>query len=143
MMYLASSILGGENIFGSFGLWAFLSVGAVSLFGVFLPITTWLDARRRESEAFYKAESLRRVTETSTDGAKASIEYLREQARLEQLKTVEGMKVGGLILTGVGIGIGVMLWLIVGRTFAACGLIPMLLGLAMLAYVTLFAKPIV
>ena len=96
MTNLALVYLGGpEAVFGSFGLWAFLSVGAVALFAVFLPVTTWLEARRKDREAFYKAETLRRVTESSPDGAKASIEYLREVNRMAQYKTIEGLKIGG------------------------------------------------
>ena len=44
--HLAFLFRGPDDIFGSFGLWVFLSIGAVSLFGIFLPITTWLDSRR-------------------------------------------------------------------------------------------------
>jgi len=109
---------------------------------VFLPITTWLEARRKDREAFYKAETLRRVTESSSDGAKASIEYLREVNRIVQLKTIEGLKIGGLIMTGVGIGVVALLWVLAGHTVAVCGVIPMLIGLAMLAYVYFLAAPV-
>ena len=143
MTHLAMVVFGApDDIFGSFGLWAFLSVGAVALFAVFLPITTWLEARRKDREAFYKAETLRRVTESSSDGAKASIEYLREVNRIVQLKTIEGLKIGGLIMTGVGIGVVALLWVLAGHTVAVCGVIPMLIGLAMLAYVYFLAAPV-
>ncbi len=42
------------------GLWLFLSVGAVSLFVVFIPLVSWIDSRRKEREAFYKADTMRR-----------------------------------------------------------------------------------
>lgn len=143
MTNLALVYLGGpEAVFGSFGLWAFLSVGAVALFAVFLPVTTWLEARRKDREAFYKAETLRRVTESSPDGAKASIEYLREVNRMAQYKTIEGLKIGGLIMTGIGIGVVALLWVLAGRTVAVCGLIPLLMGLAMLGYVYFLAAPV-
>jgi len=129
MTHLALVVFGApDDIFGSFGMWAFLSVGAVALFAVFLPITTWLEARR--------------VTESSSDGAKASIEYLREVNRIVQLKTIEGLKIGGLIMTGVGIGVVALLWVLAGHTVAVCGVIPMLIGLAMLAYVYFLAAPV-
>ena len=69
-------------VFGSFGLWAFLSVGAVALFGIFIPSVAWMDSRRKEREAFYKAETFRRVAEASGEGAKAALEMLREEDRL-------------------------------------------------------------
>ena len=62
-----------------FGLWMFLSIGAVALFVVFIPLTSWIDSQRREREAFYKAETMRRLAESSGEGAKAAIELLREQ----------------------------------------------------------------
>jgi len=143
MTNLAMAFFGGpEAVFGSFGLWAFLSVGAVALFGIFLPITTWLEARRKDREAFYKAETLRRVTDSSPDGAKASIEYLREVNRMTQQKTTEGLKIGGLIMTAIGIGVMVLLWVIAGHEVAVCGLVPLLMGLAMLAYVYFLAAPV-
>jgi hypothetical protein len=142
--HLVLSFIDGDSntIFGSFGLWAFLSVGAVALFGIFLPITTWLEARRKDREAFYKAETFRRVSEASGDGARASVEYLREQARLAQIRTLEGLKIGGLIMTGVGAGVMVLLWVLAGHAEAVCGLVPLLIGVAMLVYVYYFARPV-
>ena len=119
MTHFVLSLFGGpDDVFGSFGLWAFLSVSAVALFGVFLPFTTYIESRRKEREAFYKADSLRRVSEASGDAAKASIEYLREQSRLMRIQTIEGLKIGGLILTAVGIGVVALL---MGAGGARCG----------------------
>jgi hypothetical protein len=119
----------------------FLSVGAVALFAIFLPITTWLESQRKEREAFYKAETLRRVSEASSDGARASLEYLREQSRIVRIHTLEGLKIGGLIMTSVGVGVAVLLWFVAGHDVAACGVVPFLIGIAMLAYVYLLAAP--
>ena len=142
MTHLALSFVESDNIFGSFGLWAFLSVGAVALFGIFLPVNIWLESRRKEREAFYKAETLRRVSEASGDAGKASIDFLREQNRIAQMKTIEGLKIGGLIMTAIGIGVVVLLWVLAGPTISVCGLIPLLMGLAMLAYVYFLAAPV-
>ena len=76
MTHLALLFGGPDDIFGSSGLWLFLSVGAVALFGVFLPFTTWLESRRKEREAFYKAETLRRVSESSADSSTPICEAL-------------------------------------------------------------------
>jgi hypothetical protein len=141
MTHLAMSFFGGDEVFGSSGLWIFLSVGAVALFGVFLPITTWLESQRKEREAFYKAETLRRMSEASGDGAKASIEYMREQSRIARFHTIEGLKIGGLIMTGIGVGVSILLWFVAGHDVAACGLVPFFMGLAMLVYVYFLAAP--
>jgi hypothetical protein len=144
MMRFAISLLSRDdlNIFSSFGLWAFLSVGAVALFGVFLPFTTYLESRRKEREAFYKAETLRRVSEASGEGARVSIEYLREQNRLVRIQTIEGLKIGGVIMVGAGIGVVALLWFLAGHNVAVCGLVPFFIGLAMLAYVYFLAAPV-
>ena len=49
---------------GNMGMWIFLSVGAVALFVVFIPLVTWIESRRKEREAFYQADTMRRLTES-------------------------------------------------------------------------------
>jgi hypothetical protein len=123
-----------------FGLWMFLSIGAVALFVVFIPLTSWIDSQRREREAFYKAETMRRLAESSGDGAKAAIELLREQSRQEQMKKREGMKIGGLINLAVGVALMIFLRALIGdEPVYLCGLIPGLIGVALLTYALLLA----
>jgi uncharacterized membrane protein len=128
---------------GGFGLWMFLSIGAVALFVVFIPTVHYLDTRRKEREAFYKAETLRRITESSGEGAKAAIELMREEARRDRTKSREGVKIGGLINIGVGLALVIFLRTLLGQQSAyLCGLIPGFIGVAMLVYVYLLAGPI-
>ena len=98
--------------------------------------------QRKEREAFYKAETLRRITESSGEGAKAAIELLKEEDRLKRIKDREGMKVGGLVTLGVGVGLVIFLWAMVGPKVALCGLIPGLVGVALLVYVFFLAGPV-
>jgi hypothetical protein len=122
-------------------MWMFLSIGAVALFVVFIPLTSWIDSQRREREAFYKAETMRRMVESSGDGAKAAVELLREQSRQEQTKKREGMKIAGLINIAVGVGLMIFLRALTGANGPyLCGLIPGLIGVALLAY-ALFLAP--
>jgi hypothetical protein len=124
-----------------FGMWMFLSIGAVALFVVFIPLTSWIDSQRREREAFSKAETMRRMVESSGDGAKAAVELLREQSRQEQTKKREGMKIAGLINIAVGVGLMIFLRALTGANGPyLCGLIPGLIGVALLAY-ALFLAP--
>ena len=126
----------------SMGLWMFLSIGAVALFVVFLPVTTWIDSQRKEREAFYRAETVRRLTEASGEGAKAAVELLREQDRIERAKKHEGMKIGGLVNIGVGVALIVFLHMLIpNEAVFMCGLIPAFIGVALLTYVFLLAKP--
>jgi hypothetical protein len=144
MTHLAIAFFGAEEAFGAFGLWAFLSVGAVALFAVFLPITTWLESRRKEREAFYKSETIRRVAEASGDGARATIELLREEERRKIIKARESFKIGGVINLGVGIGLVIFLRALLSgggtRPVYLCGLIPTFIGVAMLVYVYFLAS---
>jgi hypothetical protein len=143
MTHLVLALFGSDDVFGSFGLWAFLSVGAVALFGVFIPLVTFIESRRKEREAFYQAETIRRVAEASNDGAKATVELLREQNRQEKSKKREGMKIGGLINVGVGLGLMVFLHALVhDAPVYLCGMIPGLIGVAMLVYVYFLAAPL-
>ena len=123
------------------GLWMFLSVGAIALFGIFLPVSTWIESRRKERDAFYKAETVRRLTEGSSEGAKAAVELIREQDRLERAKRYEGMKLGGLINLAVGLALIVFLHMLIPHTYVfLCGLIPAAIGVALLLYVFLLAR---
>jgi len=145
MMHVAGVVFGSEEVFGSFGLWAFLSVGAVALFAVFSPLVTFIDSRRKEREAYYKAETFRRVAEASGDGAKAALELMREEGRQKQIKTIEGLKIGGLINLAVGVALTIFLYFLFGGTSTSpwlCGLIPGMIGVAMLVYVFFMARPI-
>ena len=141
MNYLAMVF---DGIPESFGLWMFLSIGAVSLFVVFIPLVSWIDSRRKEREAFYKADSLRRLAEAPGEGAKVALEMLREEERLKRIKAREGLKVGGLINIGVGIGLTIMLYSLIGTKDSPylVGLIPALIGVAMLVYVYVLAAPL-
>ena len=147
MTHIAIALLDGDpDLKNLFGMWIFLAVGAVSLFGIFLPITVFLENRRKERDSFYKAETFRRLSEASGDGAKSAMDLLREQSRLEQLKRREGLKIGGLITLAVGVALCIFL-----RAAATgpgnhgaylVGLIPGLVGVAMLVYALFMAGPL-
>jgi hypothetical protein len=144
MTNLALQLINGGD-FPGMGLWLFLSVGAVSLFVVFIPLVSWIDSRRKEREAFYKADTMRRVAESSGEGAKAAIQLMREQDRLTRIKTLEGIKIGGLINLAVGVGLTIFLRAMLGASQGSpylCGLIPGFIGVAMLTYSLFLAAPV-
>jgi hypothetical protein len=134
----------GDFESGNFGLWLFLSVGAVALFVVFIPLITWIDSRQKEREAFYRAETFRRLAEAPGDTAKAGLEMLREQECMKQRRTIEGLKIGGLINLGVGLGLIFFLKDLLGSGHGSpylCGLIPGMIGVCMLVYAFFMATP--
>jgi hypothetical protein len=127
-----------------FPLFMFLSVAAIALFS-FVAVASWSDARCKEREAYYKNETLKKIAETMQgSGANPALELLREEDRREAQRRREGQRLGGLITTGVGIGVMIFLKALMTaegerEPVYLVGLIPMFVGLALLAYSYLLA----
>ena len=114
-------------------------VGSIALFS-FLAVASWSEARRKEREAYYRSETLKKIAESSGEGAKSALELLREQEKNAAKRRLEGMKLGGLITAAVGIGLMVFLHGVEREEPAyLVGLIPLLIGLALLIYPFLLA----
>jgi hypothetical protein len=110
----------------------FLSAGAVALFS-FIGVTTWSDNRRREREAFYKSETMKRIVEADPSLA---VGMLRDERR----RQLEGLKLGGLVTLAVGIAVVIFLKAVGPEAPAfLIGLIPAFIGIALLVYVYLLA----
>jgi hypothetical protein len=134
-------IPGEEDVMNSF-IFLIPAVAIVSVF-TFVIVVHWLDTQRKEREAYYKTETLRRVTEGSGEGAKAAIELLREDERLKRIHAREGMKIAGLVNVGVGVGLLIFLHaLLQGTAIYLCGLIPGFIGVGFLVYVYALAVPV-
>lgn len=109
----------------------------------FVIVIHWVDSQRKEREAYYKAETLRRITEASGEGAKAALELMHENDLLKRTKAREGLKISGLINVGVGIALLIFLHgLLPGTAIYLCGLIPGLIGVGFLVYVYFLAAPL-
>jgi hypothetical protein len=109
-------------------------VGSIALFS-FLAVTTWSDARRREREAYYRSETLKKIAESSGEGARSALELLREQEKNVVKRRLEGMKLGGLVTAAVGIGVMALLHGLANEEpVYLAGLIPLLIGVALLIY---------
>jgi hypothetical protein len=125
-------------------MFAFL-IPIVAIVGgiTFVTIVHWLDTQRKEREAYYKAETLRRITEASGEGAKAALDLMHQDDRLKRLKVREGMKISGLVNLGAGLGVMIFLHeLLKGTAIYLCGMIPALIGVGFLVYVFLLAAPV-
>ena len=127
------------------GLFLFLSVVMVSTFS-FVSIAVWTEARRKEREAYYKSEMMRRITEAPGEGGRYALEVMKEEERMRQaaqrvkdLRAIEGLKIGGLVNIGIGVGLSVFLYSLGGRQATyLVGLIPGMIGVALLAYALFF-----
>jgi hypothetical protein len=93
-----------------------------------------------QAKAFFKNETLKRVAELKGEGAEAMLAVMREDERRSARRTREGLKLGGLICAGVGAGLFVFLQAIVpDMPVYLAGLIPLLVGVALLAYAFVFS----
>jgi hypothetical protein len=143
MAHLVLALFGSEDVFSNYGLWGFLSVGAVVMFGIFIPAVTWMDSRRKEREAFYKAETFRRVVEASGESAKAALDFLREEDRLKRQTLREGLKIAGVINVFGGIGLAIFLRILTDSVgVSLCGVLAAFIGVGLLVYVYVLAPPV-
>lgn len=119
------------------GLALLISVGALALFS-FLSILIYSVSRAQERSELHRNETLRKLAEQSGEGAEKVLEVMREEERIAQRRRVEGLKLGGLITTVVGVGLGIFLYAVASEA-ATLAAIPLLIGLALLAYALLLA----
>jgi hypothetical protein len=115
-------------------------IGSIALFS-FLAVASWSGARRKEREAYYKSEMLKKLAETSGEGTRAAIELLHSEERGAAERRREGIKLGGLITLGAGIALMVFLRAAAQDDPGAylVGLLPASVGAALLVYTYLLA----
>ena len=116
-------------------VFVFLGMGAIAFFS-FLSVATWADNRRREREVYYGNETLRKIMEMPGASPAAVQDFVREQQAGVTRRRREGLKLGGMVLIGVGVGITLFLGAAPGPApLHVVGMIPAMIGLAMLIYV--------
>ncbi len=122
----------GENAGMAMALFGFLAVGAVSVFTM-ISVASWSEARRKEREAYYKNDMLKKLADTPGPGANAALELMRAEAQIGAERTRQGLRIGGMITTAAGIGVLVFLRALLGGQEGVflCGLIPLFVGLAL------------
>ena len=114
-------------------LLVFLSI----LIYTFITVARWSGERRREREAYYRSETLKKIAETQGAGGSSAIEFLREEEKNATRRRREGQKLGGLITIAVGIGMMVFIGMVYRRQAEPVylvGVIPLLVGAALLLY---------
>jgi hypothetical protein len=126
----------GVSLQENLPIFLFLSVASMALFS-FVAVAVWSSERRREREAYYRSETLRKIAETQGAGGSSAIEYLRESEKIAARRRREGLKLGGLVTFAVGISLMIFIGA-VGRNDPdpayLVGLIPLLIGTALLGY---------
>jgi hypothetical protein len=128
----------GDLVMEHFDVFAFLSAGVVALFS-FLAVAKWSDNRRREREAYYKSETVRKVMEMPGATPATVQEFVRDQQAMADRRRREALKLGGLLTAAAGIGIMAFLAGKPGPQIYTVGAIPLFVGLALLAYANFMA----
>lgn len=111
---------------------AVLVVGVVAIFSC-ITVMSWLEKRKREREAYYRSETLRKVAEMPGGSPAAVMDCMREQERETASRRREGLRLGGITLVAAGIGLMILLKSLDGAPFLT-GTIPLLIGAAILVY---------
>ena len=122
-------------------MFLFLGVASVALFS-FVAVVVWSQERRREREAYYRSETLKKIAETQGTGGSSAIEYLRESEKSATRRQREGLKLGGLVTIAIGISLMIFIAAVTRHDPEPAylvGLIPLAIGLALLGYVYFFA----
>ncbi len=115
-------------------------VGSIAVFG-YLAVHEWTESRRKEREAFYRSETLRRYSDSNQPDMLARFLAEEKAARHEmRVQQRESLRLGGLVAMLAGIGLGAALaGLEPEEKLYMFGLVPFLVGLAILIYVYLLA----
>ena len=118
-------------------VFVFLIVASIAFFS-YLSIMSFVNGRRKERDAYYRNETVRRLTESQGAGAAATIDVLREEDRLQIRRRVESIKLSGLVTVAIGLGLMVFFFFVDHDTReigVSLGSVPLLVGASLLLYV--------
>lgn len=115
------------------------SVVLISVFA-FVAVAVWAEHRRKEREAFYRSEVLKKLADVTGEQAQQVLAALREDDANQDRRQREGIKLAGAIVTPVGLGICGMLYLMAPDHTWAVGLAPLTAGVGLLLYAFFLAR---
>lgn len=121
-------------------MWFFMAISAIAFFGSGA-VSSWSEQRRKEREAFYRSETLRKFLESNQPDMLDRFLAAERAERLElKNQRREGLRLGGLVAIMAGLGVAIMLAGLEpkSRVFL-CGFVPMLVGMGILIYVRFMA----
>jgi hypothetical protein len=102
--------------------------------------------RRREREAFYRSETLRKIAEMQGESANNALQFFREQEKLGLRSRREGLVLGGMITAAVGVALLIFMGIHLqghshGHGVYLVALIPTFVGAVLFAYGRYIAPP--
>jgi hypothetical protein len=93
-----------------------------------------------QAREYFRSQTLQKIVDAPGAGAEAALTFLREERRNSARRGREGAKLGGTITVIVGIGLTLILWVLVkDQPVYLTGLIPVAVGVVLLAYGFVFA----
>jgi type IV secretory pathway TrbD component len=111
----------------------------------FVSVVIWTEARRKEREALYRSELLKKLAETPGPGAEAVLRSLDGEQQRKHGRRREYITLGGLLCAALGLAV------LVGHLVTpdtrgdgvwAVGFVPLLLGAALIGHARLvMARP--
>jgi len=116
--------------------------------GVLIPIAgiamvvliVWIEQQRKGKQAFHHSELLRKIAESQGGAADKVLEMIRQEQFEAKIRRREGLKLGGLITAAAGLGvIAVLAILTPDKPVWIVGVIPFLIGAALVVYVVFMA----
>ncbi len=133
--------VGGETAAAAGGNSDIVAIVVVAAFWVvffsWATVVGWAIQRRKEREAYYRHETEKRLVDKGGVSAEQLLGLRIEEERIRWLRRREGLKLGGLITTALGIGLlAAFQFVDMGRlSLAGTAGIPLIIGLALLLYV--------
>ena len=96
-------------------------------------VSVWSENRRKEREEFHRNETYQKMLDGSSESAETVRQLIREEESRRERQRLEsqqlGLKMGGLITTVAGVGLGIFLYYMVpGEPVWLVGLIPLFVG---------------
>jgi len=115
-------------------------VAVVAVF-TFVTVASWAENRRKERESYYREETYRKIVEHGGDSGERILRLIRDEETARARQRIEGLRLGGMITTVVGVGIMIFLGLLIEDEYVyLVGVIPLLIGLV-LAFYGFFMAP--
>ena len=103
----------------------------------FLTVFVWAHQRRREREAYYRCETLRRFSEAGNAAPALLVQALEEDERCSARRRLEACKLAGVVTLAVGIAMMMFIKAVDARSVEPSylvGLIPVSVGVSLLLY---------
>jgi hypothetical protein len=123
----------------SVAFWFMIAVVATAGLS-FAAVVVWLAARARERGDQLRNDTIRKIMESG--GSAPALEYMREVERAERARIRNRVRLTGLVTIAVGAGLMAFLaaW-VFGAPVYLAGLIPVLVGVALLIFSEFFMRP--